>query len=162
MAFERESERNSFDEEAYFGSDGHCCAVALALHGLTGWPLYELWTPGNSVGHVVVRSPLGYLDAWGLGAGDGYQRAMPVTKEFVERARRYVEEEIIPSELWEEESEKNLDEWGEECTSREFWDRMATNERCPELAVPLAMDILRRCFPDFVSERPTEQLKMFV
>jgi len=70
-----------FDEVAYFGSGGHCCAVALALHLWTGWPIYILsnyQNPKTAWSHAVVKSPKGYLDIRGLGNLEGWEKVIEV------------------------------------------------------------------------------------
>jgi hypothetical protein len=43
-----------------FFANGHCASMALALHALTGWPIF------SNFGHAFVKSPGGWLDAAGL------------------------------------------------------------------------------------------------
>ena len=69
------------DRVAYFGSLGHRCSVALALHLWTGWPIYILGnthSPQTTWSHAVVKSPKGFLDIQGVGKLDGWQRVQEV------------------------------------------------------------------------------------
>jgi len=62
---------------------GQCHALALALHRLTGWELYGLYSPGEwrrkeTPGHVVVKSPDGmYIDITGDNALEGWRAYWP-------------------------------------------------------------------------------------
>lgn len=69
---------DDFDEHEYFPQPhgaGHCCAIGLALHQLTGWPLFSLtfddelemgYDPCHEAtptyAHVMVLSPRGFVD----------------------------------------------------------------------------------------------------
>ena len=66
---------------AYFGSLGHRCSVALALHLWTGWPIYLLGdcqNPESAFSHAVVKSPKGFLGIRGLGTLEGWERVIEV------------------------------------------------------------------------------------
>jgi hypothetical protein len=115
------------DPIAYFGSDGNCMSIALALHLITGWPIYRVRQhkdPAVKVGHVFVKSPKGYLDFGGLGA-----------------ERHWSDE---PSEI------RSAHDWAafdglEESESREPGVR--GTRLTVELAIPLAKALLERHFP---------------
>jgi hypothetical protein len=72
---------NRSDEVAHFGSLGHRCSVALALHLWTGWPIYLLSdcrNPDATFSHAAVKSPKGFLDIRGLGNSEGWERIIEV------------------------------------------------------------------------------------
>ena len=74
------------DAAAEFFANGHCASMALALHEITGWPLVSMdvvqesddddgnFRIARTGGHGVVLSPLGFLDALGPGALEGWAR----------------------------------------------------------------------------------------
>lgn len=71
---------NRPDGAACFGSLGHRCSVALALHLWTGWPIYILGSqsPEGIWSHAVVKSPKGFLDFRGLGTLERWERVQEV------------------------------------------------------------------------------------
>ena len=151
---------DDFDEAAYFGSGKHCCAFALALQELTGWPMYVLWTPSEFWSHVVVKSPLGFLDAKGFNVGE-WEFAEHMFKAHVEQSRQHTEGNVIHSELEEEEASSDLDLWGSDVVSKQFAEKLDSNSRSLELARPLARLVLEKYFPGAVFEKPAEQLDLF-
>ena len=108
---------NRCDEVAYFGSLGHRCSVALALHLWTGWPIYILsdcQNPDATFSHAVVKSPKGFLDIRGLGNLEGWERVIEV---------------------------RTASEW------RFFDSMVRTGVGTLELAIPFARDMLAHHFP---------------
>jgi len=147
----------------YFGSPGHCVAMALALHELTGWPIVRLWNPGARYGHAVVKSPLGYFDARGLLGREDRERwerraPRPYLSMFKSRCRV---EEDIQKELDAEEADQELPPWGLECHSPGFLDRIAKSDASLELARAFAPALVRAWFPAWERTKPAEQLVMF-
>jgi|SRR5579884_2380163 len=67
------------DAAAEFFANGHCASMALALHHLTGWPIYGFSPKGglaqHYTHHAVVKSPFGFLDAKGLHALEAWRHA---------------------------------------------------------------------------------------
>ena len=63
------------DEVRDVFSHGQCHSFALALHKLTGWPLFAMYEKNTSrAHHVVVQHPSGdFVDVEGLGAFDRWQ-----------------------------------------------------------------------------------------
>jgi hypothetical protein len=62
---------DTFDQYQYFPTyyHGNCIAIALALHRLTGWPLYSLYAVADErfvAGHAVGLSPRGFFDLYGF------------------------------------------------------------------------------------------------
>ncbi len=74
---------NSNAIQAY--KNGNCHSLAVALHKITGWPIYGFVDQKNSItdpGHVVVRNPKngGYLDIQGYGAATRWRKRWgPIT-----------------------------------------------------------------------------------
>jgi hypothetical protein len=72
---------NRLDGAACFGSLGHRCSVALALHLWTGWPIHILGnsqSPETTWSHAVVKSPKGFLDLRGLGTLERWDRVQEI------------------------------------------------------------------------------------
>lgn len=88
-----EIDLDDFNEHDYFPAwyTGNCIAIALALHQLTGWPLYTLRVPGG--GHAVVKSPLGYFDRCGPGALEAFKQAI------CDQYKRQLEDEAEADEV---------------------------------------------------------------
>lgn len=62
---------------------GQCHALALALHEKTKWPIYGLFSEDEleeqeTPGHVIVKSPWGFVDIQGLGAECRWPERKPV------------------------------------------------------------------------------------
>jgi len=62
---------------------GQCHAFSLALHEKTKWPIYGLFTEDEldaqeTPGHVIVKSPWGFVDIQGLGAECRWPERKPV------------------------------------------------------------------------------------
>ena len=53
-------------------TQGQCHAFALALHEISGWPIFGRFAIRDDLGgtpeHCIVKSPKGYVDIQGLGA----------------------------------------------------------------------------------------------
>jgi hypothetical protein len=157
---------DTFDPDTYFPArtDGHCVAIALALHRITGWPLFSLapddeWVIPYIDGaawqmsldgidgfdwHAVVLSPLGFLDLYG-----------PHAEKWFARALGREPEEIHTSATTTDALEHNYlhqrDDFDNALGSRDARVNL-------ELAVPVAEAILARYFPDGWKER---QLPLF-
>lgn len=70
------SDKGTIDNNAKKAfTNGQCHALAAALHDLTGWPIFGLQDSSDCFpgGHVIVKSPKGFLDIGGLNAKDRWE-----------------------------------------------------------------------------------------
>lgn len=63
-------------------SQGQCHSLAVAIHELTGYPLYGAMRISSEPTHIFVKSPVGFLDIDGPNADRWFnEEPFPVTKE---------------------------------------------------------------------------------
>jgi hypothetical protein len=100
---------------------GHCHSLALALHMITGWPLFGLKGDPNDpkdIEHVLIESPKGFLDVNGLNFEAPYDKQCIVP----------MKAEDVESETWQS--------------------NMGYLTPEPEKALPFAINLLNRYLPD--------------
>jgi hypothetical protein len=151
---------DTFDQRTYFPvkTFGHCVPIALALHRITGWPLFVLkpdfeWMRNYQVTdqHAVVLSPLGYLDVYGPHAEEWVWRSLGLDSVTEIEEIPWTARALEDNYLNEHDSFNNayLDAHPEE----------AEDPRINlELAIPVAEAILARYFPNGWEDK---QLSLF-